>query len=162
MGGFYARFEDKSQLVRALEERFFAEMYERLERLADARRWRNASLTRVVRTCVEEAVSVVRERRNLIAAFLMRSVRDPEMAEGALRFRRSASERMAELLLALGPELRHPRPAVAVDLAVQFAFGLLLQLVMTGEIRARGRALSDAEIRREIERNFLGYVGAAA
>src|SRR5512147_110378 len=62
VGGFYARFRDKDELLRALEERHFIELSQRLDALADARRWANASTTAIVEAAVAELVSVTRER----------------------------------------------------------------------------------------------------
>jgi AcrR family transcriptional regulator len=160
IGGFYARFPDKDALLRALEERFFAEMLERVAKLADAGRWADATIPTIVRACADELVTVFRERRNLIAAFLHRATRDPEMLAEALRFRAQTAERIARLLLPRRGELRHPEPRLAIDLGVQFAFALMLQLVVVGDVRAGGRVLSDRELQAEIERNFLAYLGA--
>ena len=160
IGGFYARFPDKDALLRALEERFFAEMLGRVGKLADAGRWGDASIATIVRACADELVTVFRERRNLIAAFLHRATRDPEMLADAIRFRAQTAERIAALLLPRRGELRHPEPRLAIDLGVQFAFALMLQLVVVGDVRAGGRVLSDRELQVEIERNFLSYLGA--
>jgi AcrR family transcriptional regulator len=160
IGGFYARFPDKDALLRALEERFFAEMLGRVGKLADAGRWADASIVTIVRACADELVTVFRERRNLIAAFLHRATRDPEMLADAIRFRAQTAERIATLLLPRRGELRHPEPRLAIDLGVQFAFALMLQLVVVGDVRAGGRVLSDRELQLEIERNFLSYLGA--
>jgi len=160
VGGFYARFPDKDALLRALEERFFAEMLERVEGLADAGRWRDAPIASIARACADELVTVFRSRRNLIAAFLHWSTRDPQLLAEALRFRAATAERIAALLLPRGHELRHPDPRLAIDLGVQFAFALMLQLVLVGELRAGGRVLGDRELQAEIERNFLSYIGA--
>jgi AcrR family transcriptional regulator len=159
IGGFYARFPDKDALLRALEERFFAEMLGRVGKLADAGRWADASIATIVRACADELVTVFRERRNLIAAFLHRATRDPEMLADAIRFRAQTAERIAALLLPRRGELRHPEPRLAIDLGVQFAFALMLQLVVVGDVRAGGRVLSDRELQGEIERNFLSYLG---
>jgi AcrR family transcriptional regulator len=158
VGGFYARFQDKDALLRALEERFFEQVSARLEALADERRWADARLSEIVDACAAELVAVAGERRNLIAAFLIRGAHDPAVREGGLRFRRRVAERITRLLVARGDEIAHPEPALAIDLGVQFAFGLMLQRAVTGEIRAAGRSLSDAELRREIARNFLAYL----
>jgi AcrR family transcriptional regulator len=160
VGGFYARFPDKDALLRALEERFFAEMLGRVAKLADAGRWGAAPIATIVRACADELVSVFRERRNLIAAFLHRATRDPQMLADALRFRAQTAERIAALLLPRRHELGHPDPRLAIDLGVQFAFALMLQLAAVGELRAAGRVLSDRELQAEIERNFLAYLGA--
>jgi AcrR family transcriptional regulator len=160
VGGFYARFPDKDALLRALEERFFGEMLGRVARLADAGRWADAPIARIVRACADELVTVFRERRNLIAAFLHRATRDPEMLAEALRFRTETAHRIAALLLPRRRELRHPDPHLAIELGVQFAFALMLQLVVVGEVRAGDRVLGDRELQTEIERNFLAYIGA--
>jgi len=162
VGGFYARFSDKDALLRALEERFFTEMGERLHALADAGRWSEAPLHTIVEACAAELVGVTAARRNLIAAFCTRAALDAEIREDVLRFRRHVSERITALLLTRREELAHPRPELAIDLAVQFAFGLMFQRVISGGLRAGGRALSDDDQVREIVRNFMGYVGGAA
>ncbi len=160
VGGFYARFPDKDALLRALEERFFAEMLTRVAKLADAGRWGEAPIAEIASACAGELVAVVRERRNLIGAFLHTSTRDPALLADAIRFRAATAERIATLLLPRRDELRHPEPRLAIDLGVQFAFALMLQLVVVGDVRAGGRVLSDRELQAEIERNFLAYIGA--
>ncbi|HVP28065.1 MAG TPA: helix-turn-helix domain-containing protein [Myxococcota bacterium] len=159
VGGFYARFQDKAQLLRALEERFFDDVYRRLERLAEVGRSGTASVGEIVKACVAELVGVTRARTRLIQAFVFRAAQDPAFHADALRFRARVSERVKEMVLARSEPMGHPEPALAVDLGVQLAFGLMFQLVLLGEVRADGRVLSDAEIAREIERIVLRYFG---
>ena len=158
VGGFYGRFRDKHGLLRALEERFLEDVS---ARLADAGRWGDAPLHEIVERCAAELVTVAGERRNLIAAFLQRAADDATLWADGLRFRRDAEEKIGALLAARTGELSHPDPPLAVHLGVQFAFGLVIQRVLTGEVSAAGRVLTDAELHREIARNFLAYVGAA-
>jgi AcrR family transcriptional regulator len=160
VGGFYARFPDKDALLRALEERFFDEMLLRVAKLADAGRWGGAPIARIALACATELVSVFRERKNLIAAFLHRASADPELLAEAIRFRATTAERIATLLMPRRHELSHPEPRLAIDLGVQFAFALMLQLVVVGDVRAGGRSLGDGELVAEITRNFLSYIGA--
>src|ERR1043166_9721018 len=54
VGGFYARFRDKNELLRALEERHFIELSQRLDALADAPRWEAASTASIVEAAVAE------------------------------------------------------------------------------------------------------------
>ncbi len=161
VGGFYGRFKDKNELLRALEERFFNQLSERLEELADPERWGRAGIPEIVATCVSELVSTTQEHQNLIAAFLYRSAQDPEFREDGLRFRRRVSQRISDLLLPRRDRIRHPEPEVAIDLGVQLSFALMLQHVVFGETRAGGRPLSDAALKREITCIFLGYLDAA-
>ena len=136
-------------------------MWQRLEALADARRWENVSTAQVVEAAVAELVSVTRERRRLIAAFLVSAIQDPAIREGGLRFRRRVEECIRGLLLPRRGEMDHPDPALAVDLAVQTAFALMNHHVLIEKTEAAGRPLSDDELRRELTTMFLRYVGIA-
>ncbi|MCG8592744.1 MAG: TetR/AcrR family transcriptional regulator [Proteobacteria bacterium] len=159
VGGFYARFKDKTALLRALEERFFRQLIDLLERVADPDAWPGASVQQIVAGLVHELVSLTRTRHNMLTAFLTRAAQDPEFRAEALGFRRQVSERVTELVVGRGERFTHPDPALAVDLSVQFAFGLMLQNTIYGETRAAGRTLGDAELVREISRNVLAYAG---
>jgi AcrR family transcriptional regulator len=159
VGGFYARFRDKDELLRALEERHFLELMQRVERLADAGRWANASTAEIVEAAVAELVTITRERRHMIAAFLVRAIEDPVIREGGLRFRRNVEERIGALLLSRRGEMAHPDPALAIDLAIQTAFAIMQQHILIQDTRAGGRPLSDEELQREITLMMLRYVG---
>jgi AcrR family transcriptional regulator len=159
VGGFYARFRDKNELLRALEERHFIELSQRLEALADGRRWENASTVDIVEAAVAELVTSTRERRHMIAAFLVRAIEDPAIRAGGLRFRRTVEERISALLLGRRDEMDHPDPALAIELGIQTAFALMQQHVLIEETQAGGRSLSDEELMRELSTMFLRYVG---
>jgi len=159
VGGFYARFQDKNAMLRALEERFFVDLGARVDRVADPERWDRAPVPVIVAACARELVAVVREKSHLINAFLYRGVRDPEFRRDALRFRRHVLDRISALLLPRREEMRHPAPDVAIDLGVQSALALTLVHALYGETRVAGRALPPAELAREISRAFLAYLG---
>jgi len=162
VGGFYARFRDKNELLRALEERFFREMADRLEALTRPERWRGVGVAEIVAACVAELLGTFRDRQALIGVFLARAARDPEFMEEAVRFRRSVSERVVALLLAHRAEIRHPDPELAIDLCVQLAFGLAHQRVVLGDVRVGTRRLADRDLERELTRNLLAYLAGDA
>jgi len=108
---------------------------------------------------VAELVTVTRERRRLIAAFLVSAMQDRVIREGGLRFRRRIEERISALLLSRRAEMNHPEPALAIDLAIQTAFAVMNQHVLLEETEVGGRALSDDDLRRELTTMFLRYVG---
>lgn len=159
VGGFYARFRDKNELLRALEERFFHEVTAILEALADERRWADASVSEIVAAAVKELVTVTEDRRELIRACMFRAIQDTVIRDHAIDFRRRAAERMGAVLLAKAPHLAHPEPALALDLAVQAAFALMQNHVLLDGTRAAGRTLTTDELEREIARLVLAYVG---
>ncbi|MGD9764770.1 MAG: TetR/AcrR family transcriptional regulator [Candidatus Binatia bacterium] len=160
VGGFYARFRDKNELLRALEERHFLQLTERVERLVDAGRWTAAHTADIIEAAVAELVAVTRERRPMIAAFLANSLDDPVLLEGGLRFRRSVELRLSRLLLTRRDEMSHPDPPAAIDFAVQMAFALMQQHVLFEDPRSPG-TLSDDDLRREISLLVLRYLGIA-
>src|SRR5262249_15023224 len=125
----------------------------------DERRWRDSAVEEIVAAAVDELVTVTEARSELIRAFLFRATQDSKIRDHALEFRRLVSARMGHLLIAQGPIASHPEPAVAVDLSVQAAFALMQQHVLYDGTYAAGRALSGAEVRRELARLVLSYVG---
>ena len=159
VGGFYARFRDKNELLRALEERHFLEILARVERLADASRWADAPTAAIVEAAVAELVANTRERRPLIAAFLANALDDRVLLEGGLRFRRTVEERLGALFLQRRDEMTHPDPPLAIELAIQTAFAIMQQHVLLEETHAAGHTLSDGELRREIATLVLRYLG---
>lgn len=159
VGGFYARFRDKNELLRALEERFYAELEQRVEGLVDPERWEGVSTRLIVQAAVAELVTVTRERERMLAAFLFRAVQDPDVREDALRFRRRVTERFEELLLDRRREFGHRDPVLAIDLGIQAAFAFMQQHILLGETRVADRTLSDEELQTELTELLLAYVG---
>lgn len=158
VGGFYARFRDKNELLRALEERFFQEQRERAERLTRLEAWSGAPVPSIVRGCMRELVAVFRERRALIRAFVGRAVQDAHFRGAAIAFEREVADRVGALLLAIPGAVRHPRPQAAVRIAVAIVFGSMIATVLFGDVRNDFAALSDEEVAEELARNFLGYL----
>ncbi len=158
VGGFYARFRDKSELLRALEERFFQQQLLRVEHLTLLENWQGAPLAEIVRGCTRELVLVFRERRALIRAFVARAVQDVEFRGAALAFERAVADAIGGLLLAQPGAVRHPNPQRAIPLAVAFVFSSMITGVLIGDARHPFAQLSDEQAAEELARNFLGYL----
>ena len=158
VGGIYARFKDKRALLLALEERFFRRVWIQVEELVAT--LEGADTESIVSQSAACLVSIVREHQKLVAAFVSQAASDAESLQQVLRFRNEVTDRIAALLQPRIGELRHPDPELAIALGVQFAFSLMIQFVIAGEVRANGRTLSDEELHTQISRNFLAYVGA--
>jgi len=158
VGGFYARFRDKNELLRALEERFFAEQRARVERLTRIDAWAGASIADIARGCMRELVQVFSERRALIRAFVGRAVTDVEFRGAAIAFEREVADRVGAMLLAMPGAVRHPRPQQAVTVGIAIVFGSMTASVLFGDVRHDFARLSDGEIAEELARNFIGYL----
>jgi len=158
VGGFYARFRDKNELLRALEERFFREQRARLERLTRPEAWGQAGVPEIVRGCMAELVAVFRRRRALIRAFVARAVHDVEFRGEAQRFEREVADRVSALLLSRPGAIGHPRPALGVPIAVALVFGAMTAGVLFGDPRHPFASLPSEEAAEELARNFLGHL----
>lgn len=158
VGGFYARFRDKNELLRALEERFFQQQLLRVEQLTQLDAWQGAPLAEIVRGCMRELVLVFRKRSALIRAFVARGIGDVEFRGAALAFERAVSDAVGGLLLAQPGAVRHPVPERAIPLAVAIVFGSMITGVLVGDARHPFAQLSDDEAAEELARNFLGYL----
>jgi len=159
VGGFYARFRDKDELLRALEERFMADIGDRLDTLTRVEDWEDSSLADVMRACVTMLVDVYRERHALILAFIGRASQDQTIWRGGLLLRRRVSDQIGRLFVAHAHEISHPDPERAVSVAVSIALGVMMQKVIFSEVRAHGRELSYGEIGDELVRAVMGYLG---
>jgi len=162
VGGFYARFRCKNEMLRALEERFFDDLRQRVDDLTDPKRWVAAPIDSILRGCVQELVDTFRSREGLIRAFTFRAGQAHKFIEGDRQFRAGVSERLTALLSTRFDEFNHPDPELAIELAVQLAFGLMHQLVISGEFRVGKRRLTDRDLVDELTRNFIAYAGVAA
>lgn len=159
VGGFYARFRDKDELLRALEERFMTEIGDRLDELTRVEDWEDSSLTEVIQACVSMLVETYRERHALILAFIGRASQDQTIWRGGLLLRRRVSDQIGRLFVAHAHEISHPDPERAVSVAVSIALGVMMQKVIFSEVRAHGRELSYGEIGDELVRAVTGYLG---
>jgi AcrR family transcriptional regulator len=158
VGGFYARFRDKNELLRALEERFFREQRVRVERLTKPDGWGDATLPEIVRSCMRELVEVFRSRQALIRAFVARAVVDVSFRGEALRFEREVADKVGALLLSRPGAIHHPQPERAVALGVGIVFGSMIAAVLFGDPSHAFARLSPEAAAEELTRNFLGYL----
>jgi AcrR family transcriptional regulator len=160
VGGFYGRFRDKNELLRALEERHFRELEGRVDRLVDSRRWASAPAAVIVEAATNELVSEVRARKEVLGAFLWRATQDVDVRQEGLAFQQEATVRIRELLPSECPgEFSHPDPAMAIDFAVHAAFAFMQHHIVVGETKSGDRVLSDEELAQELTRMVCAYVG---
>ena len=159
VGGFYARFRSKDELVRALEEDFFQRLTTLLDELATPERWANASASDIVRGLLAVLTETHVRHRKLILAFVARAVRDPSHHPIILEFRRRVGERLGALALARRDLITHPDPQLAADFAVQAVFGILQSRVVSAALGAPQATIADDVLAVELERLVLSYLG---
>ncbi|HVP27586.1 MAG TPA: TetR/AcrR family transcriptional regulator [Myxococcota bacterium] len=134
VGVFYARFADKAALLRCIHQRFCEETLRRFDAAFAPSRWEGASAEAIVRAAVGGLLSVERERRGLVRAFVVAAGHDPGYARRAAQVIEQVARRLRDLLLARREEIAHPDPARAIDFVVWLTIAHLDQGAVYGSI----------------------------
>jgi len=161
VGAFYARFEDKHGLLRALAGRFVEQAMATADAALDPVRWEGATISQILHAVVRFLVSIYRERAGLIRAFVIRNHIDLEFRARQDRLSRYVKSRVCDLLLARAEEINHPDTDRAVRLGITLVFSALEDVVLFGELRSSAITLSDDELAAELTRVYLAYLGVA-
>lgn len=149
VGSLYQYYPDKGALVLALYERHLAQLAEAME--ACFREAEGLPLEPAVRHLIQGLVAQYQARPGLQRVLVeevphLGGDRRTREAEAALRTRVQA------FLEARGRELGHPRPDLAASVIVPTVEALT-------HAAAREGRLQEAELRPELERLVLGYLG---
>ena len=161
VGGFYARFRDKDELLLALQERFVSELEKRfavVEAELDAA-GPSAELHELLRPSLHLLVELYRARRGLLTAFASRVTDNRRLYQAAMTFRSNVVQRFTRLILRYRERITHPDPELAADLAVQFALGFMEQTLTSGRVRVAGELLPEGRIEEELQRALCAYLG---
>jgi len=161
VGAFYARFEDKNGLLRALSQRFVEQAMATADAALDPARWEGATIPQILHAVVRFLVSTYRERAGLIRAFVIRNQTDLEFRARQDRISLYVKSRVCDLLLARAAEIHHPDAELAVRFGINLVFNTLEDVVLFGELRPSALALSDDEFAAELTRAYLAYLGVS-
>jgi len=164
VGGFYARFRDKDELLLALHERFVSQLEARLGQLesdlaSDATPERAHELKSVLRPGLALLLEIYRAHRGSLTAFASRASENRRLWKAGLGFRSQVIARFTRLMLRARADIAHPDPELAAELAVQLALGFMEQTLLSGPVQAGGEPVPDGRVREELERVLLHYLG---
>jgi AcrR family transcriptional regulator len=159
VGAFYARFRDKDGLLYALYDRYLEQAMATTDDALDPARWEGVALPETLGSVVRFLVSVFREQRGLIRAFVMRNHADPGFAAREARLSRYVGEKLAGVLLAHRDAIRHPEPERAVRFGLNMVFSTIESMVLFGETRSSDLAVDDDRLAAELTRAYLAYLG---
>jgi AcrR family transcriptional regulator len=158
VGGFYARFRDKDELLLALQERFVGELEERfveVERHVLAK----DRIAGLLRPSLHMLVEIYRTRRGLLVAFASRAAENRRLHQAGLAFRHNVIARFTKLLLQFREDIVHPDPELAAELCVQLAMGFMEQTLSAGRLRAGGEPVPEGRVEEELELALRAYLG---
>ena len=157
VGGFYARFHDKDELLRALHERELGRLNEQVSDLVNPERWEGVPLHTMIHALIYAYAETSRGRERLQAAILEATARNPEAWAPAFDFRREVTDSVCTLLLLRRDEITHPKPEEAVRFAVSQAFAIrdIRSLYAHTDV---AQEVSDETVSTEMIRSMVAYL----
>ena len=162
VGAFYARFPDKDALLHALYDRYYEQAIATADAALVPTRWEGARIPEILAAVVRFLVSIYRDQRGLIRAFVIRNHSDADFRARRDRLSHYVSERLSALLLARRAEIAHSDPGKAAAFGLTLVFSTLDSVMLFGELRSGAVRLSDDDLAAELTRAYLAYLGAAA
>jgi AcrR family transcriptional regulator len=162
----YRRFRDKDALIAAVVRRFSEINASEAERPLDTESLRRAGLDAIVRQWTSALVGAYRARPGLIRATMEYTRRHPEASfirrQVALENRNF--HKMATVLVLFRDQIRHPDPEFAVRWAMLMTGSVLRERLLFDQAKLFENLVpaSDEQLREELARTFLRYLGAAS
>ncbi|MBO6936275.1 MAG: TetR/AcrR family transcriptional regulator [Deltaproteobacteria bacterium] len=160
VGGFYARFKDKDEMLRTLHEREQRRFHASIAQLVEPAVWADQPLGLMIERSLHLFFARLEGRQKLAAAFLESAARNPEQWAHAIEFRRMVVDAFVKLLALRKEEIDHPDPEQAIRFAIH-------QVLATADHRALfahmggpdESHLSDAELRDQLTLSLCRYLG---
>lgn len=154
VGAFYARFPDKTALLRCVLERSVDQAAARISELARPELWRGVPTREVLRAALRLLILACRERHRLIAAFSAVPA-DPAHTGFVARISDVVTASAVALLAARG------EPAAARRRELGFGVWTILSVLESRSLRGfdDGTAVSDDEMADQSTAMLVGYLG---
>lgn len=143
MGSFYARFENREGLFRALHERFLdyviqEDLFRQLEGAAE-----EPDLASAIHSFVDRLFTMQSKHRDAAAFFMVFNLGDSVMREQGAEISRAFAEILHRLVKAHRTEVGHKNLRVASDFASMLIVGIALEGLIhePGELTGRPRSM---------------------
>lgn len=161
-GAFYARFPDKRSLLRFLSEEEFEAVLAGWSRYLDPERWADVPLEAFIEDLVGRLIRIYRERGTEMRAFIReaRFGEDEEVRRKAVRLNRHVHALVREVVERSEEQVGHPDPGRAAGLGLLAVGAAARDAILFAEEGTNPAAASDGELRRELTRMYLAYLGA--
>jgi AcrR family transcriptional regulator len=159
VGTVYKRFPDKDAVLRAVYERFFADLLAANQFALDPAKWVDTPTIELVTTVVAGMVEGYRSRQSLIRSLLLfaHTHADSEFRERAEERRLESLKLFEALLRDRKEDIGHPH----LDRAIRFVvalFGHALQDAVVSETGSRSLLASGSESAGELAKIVVGYL----
>ena len=152
---FYAHFQGKGALLRALNERFVEKVVTTIDDAIPTGVWANARARDILDLAVRSILDVVFEHEGLLRAFLAHGATDRSLAEGLKKIGSRLAERLGRALAeTVDGRVVEPRQ---LALALVLAVGVAHHYVLVGDSWS-GEAFSRDELAHETVRAISAYL----
>ena len=157
IGSIYARIKSKDDLLYVVQDRYMTEAEDR-PRLEDPDLWHDLAPGDVVLRLVEELGGAFRQNERLLRVFMHRGIVDPAVAARSSATVSRFHDRFEAILLRRRPEIVHPDPELAIDVAFRMAWGTLARQVMYGPTFESRRAIGWERLVAELGHACAAYL----
>ena len=159
----YRRFRDKEALMEAVFSRFAEVNAQELAQPVDTEQIRKIGIRQFARNWIAAMIAGFRSRTGLIRAAVLYSQqhRNRPFVRRKAELEVQSFRKMVELFLQWRDEIRRPDPERAVSFAMVMVAMALRELIIFGHapMFQQVASVSDDDLRRELPRAFLQYLG---
>ena len=161
-GSFYSRFADKDALLAYLGGECLAQSKATWAEQFDPDRVAGAPLSEVIDEFVGRLLDEYQEQRSVLRALVLEARLHPgnEFERMTDDLDAHVRDTLAALLAARAGEIGHRDPAQAARVGLLMLDATLREAVMFADGRGRPLAVPAPELRRELTRAFLAYLGS--
>jgi AcrR family transcriptional regulator len=129
IGSIYARVKKKDDLFLIIQDRFMSES-ESASGLVELEGRTDLSARDLIRAAVAEIAKAFQANPRLLRVFMHRGIVNDTVAARSSASVSTFSDVFERLLLTRRPEIAHPNPELAVDVAFRMAWGTLARQIM--------------------------------
>lgn len=159
VGVFYSRFEDKTEILFAVEQREVQNYIELAREVLDPDKWRDVPLAEIVRRTVGIIVEHFRRRRHIAKAVASCAIAQRKKVQTWSPFRDAVVRAVTAIIADRSDEIHHPDPALAAEASLGMLFAFLDRLAVSAETPYGGLTLDDPRLEGEMVRFVIRYSG---
>ncbi len=157
IGAIYERFGNKESLLRAVHARLMASMSDANE-AAEAGAASVDGAAAAIGAAVAGMAKVMNDNRKALRAFMHLVAVDEVISARGSEASIALSKEFKRSLMPYAGELRHPRPAIALDVAFRIAYSTLARQVMYGPVFESDQRLSWKRLVDELSGACASYL----
>jgi len=160
VGGFYARFADKSALLHYLNASVIDGLVQRARELLSEEATRGFDARGVIERYVSMAVRAFRKHKRVLQQVSLRSRTsvDPRFRAHVVQTNRLLHDLLRERLWERRGEIGHRQPRLAIDVALTAVSGAMREYVLFQEFRPHFAPVADVRLISELTDMFCAHL----